>query len=292
MTRFCRCASLGLPIFAALLTIALSSSTASANFPGSNGRIAFLAADTYTVRPDGTDVQPLVKGFGVSWSADGQHVAFARFVGPQRTAIFTMRADGSGERRVTHSQFNEGGPSYSPNGRRLVFDRAGSNRVAIVSVRLDGSGERVLARGLVGEVTYSPTGRRIVYTNGANGAAIWGMRPDGSHKRQLVPPDRGGYSPDYSPDGKHIVFERLSQLYVMRSDGSHRHRLDCGRGASAPQYSPNGRKLVWQGQIGHGRGASSDIFTSSLRCSDTFRVTRYGGPGRGGAYEPSWQPIP
>ena len=270
----------------------LVAAPAGATFPGENGRIAFLAADTYTVRPDGTDIQPLVKGFGASWSADGQHVAFARFVGPSQAAIFTSRADGSHLRRVTHSQFNEGSPSYSPNGRRIVFDRTTPrlNRVVIVSVRVDGSGERILARGFVGEPTYSPTDRRIVYTNGAEGAAIWDMRPDGSHKRQLVPPRRGGYSPDYSPEGKHVVFERNARLRVVRSDGSHLHRLDCGREASSPQYSPNGRKLVWEGEIGHGRGASSDIFTSTLHCTDPFQVTHEAGSG--GAYEPSWQPLP
>ncbi len=264
-----------------------------ATFPGANGLIAFLSTDIHTIRPDGTDDQQIAKGLVGSWSSDGRHFVFSRFVGPQQTAIFTMRADGSNQQRLTHSQFSEGGGYYSPSGRRIVFgrDTSRANRSILVSARSDGSGERILARGVVGGGEYSPNGRRIVYTNSANGVAIWDMRPNGSHKRRLVPPQAGGYGPDYSPDGRHIIFERLAQLYVMRSDGSHRHKLDCGRAASSPQYSPNGRKLVWEGSVGQGRGASSDIFTSTLRCTDPFRVTYYGTAG-GGAFTPSWQPIP
>ncbi len=262
---------------------------AGATFPGANGRIAFLSAGVQTIRPNGSDDQGLARGLEPAWSASGRRVVFARFVSPQGEAIFTMRADGSDLERVTHSRLTEGSPGYSPNGGRIVFGRntPRTNRYKIVSVRSDGSDERVLARGFVQSPEYSPTQRRIVYENAA---AIWDMRPDGSHKRRLVPPQRGGYSPDYSPDGKHIVFERNARLRVVRSDGSHLHRLDCGRAIYSPRYSPNGRKLVWTGRVGHGRGASSDIFTSNLRCTEPFRVTQYADVG--GASEPSWQPLP
>ncbi len=260
-----------------------------ANFPGANGRIAFVSTDIHTILPNGTNDQPLAQGLGGTWSADGRRFLFSRFVGPQQTAIFTMHADGSDQQRVTHSQFTEGPAGYSPNGRHIVFQRntARANRYSIVTARSNGSDEQVLARGFVESPEYSPTQKRIVYENAA---AIWDMRPDGSQKRRLVPSQKGGYSPDYSPDGKHIVFERNARLRVVRSDGSHLHRLDCGRAASSPQYSPSGRKLVWQGEIGHGRGASSDIFTSTLHCTDPFQVTH--DADSGGAYEPSWQPLP
>ncbi len=278
-------------IGAAAAVSLLVAAPAGATFPGANGRIAFLSTDIHAILPNGADDQVLARGLGGTWSADGKHFVFSRFVGPQQT-IFTMRADGSHQQRLTHSQYSEGGGHYSPNGHRIVFTRniQRANPSIILSARSDGSDERVLARGVVAGGVYSPSGRRIVYINGANGAAIWDMRPDGSHKRQLVPPRRGGYSPDYSPDGKHIVFERNARLRVVRSDGSHLHRLDCGRAASSPQYSPSGRKLVWQGEIGHGRGASSDIFTSTLHCTDPFQVTH--DADSGGAYEPSWQPLP
>jgi dipeptidyl aminopeptidase/acylaminoacyl peptidase len=208
-----------------------------------------------------------------------------RWVGPQQAAIFTMRADGSRQRRLTHSQFSEGGPSYSPNGRRIVFGRstARPNQSVTVSMRSDGSDELILARGFAG-AEYSPSGGRIVY--GAR-SAIWKMRPDGSHKRQLTHSTAWDNSPHYSPDGRHIIFQRRGHTLVMRSDGSRLHRIDCGW-----VYSPNGRKFAWTEFIGDKVTYLADIFTSTVHCTDTFRVTYYGDSGRAVDAGPNWQPLP
>src|SRR2546430_119614 len=100
---------------------------AAATYPGANGLIAFGGARGNhlsdrvwidTIRPDGTDIQPLAQGYGPSWSADGRHLLFWRWVGPEgrppRPAIFTMHADGGDLHRVAYSPFPEGGASYSP----------------------------------------------------------------------------------------------------------------------------------------------------------------------------------
>jgi hypothetical protein len=197
---------------------------------------------------------------------------------------------------VTHSQFSEGGAAYSPTGRRIVFGRntARLNRFVIVSMRSDGTDELVLARGRAGGPEYSPNGKRIVFNNASDAndsSAVWKMRPNGSHKRQLTYPSthQGDNTPHYSPDGKHITFVRTGHhhgIYVMRSDGSRLHRVDCGQ-----VYSPNGRKVVWEGMVGDRIAPAGDIFTGTVRCTDRFRVTHYGdsGPGAG---SPAWQPLP
>lgn len=112
---------------------------------GRTGALRSPRAVRSTRSAHGTDDQRLVgSAYGPSWSADGQHIAY---VGPP-SAIYTMRADGSGQRRLTHSRLSEGGPGYSPNGKRIVFTRATpKGRSVVVSVRLDGTDERVLAPG-------------------------------------------------------------------------------------------------------------------------------------------------
>ena len=140
-----------------------------------------------------------------------------------------------------------------------------------------------------------PAGGQIAYvapsrTTGSD--ATWVMRPDGSRKRQLTYPDvrHGDGFPHYSPDGRHIIFNRggggrAPRVFVMRSDGSLLHRVDCGG-----VYSPNGRRITWAGQVGP---YETDIFTSTVRCTDPFRVTHYGDPATTiGAKSPSWQPLP
>lgn len=280
----------------------VTAGSAAATYPGANGRIAFQGARgnqlshqvwINTIRPDGTGIKPLAPGFGPSWSADGRHLLFERWVGQAsvgvaKSAIFTMHADGSDLHRVAYSPFIESGATYTPGGHRILFTRTTQlvdvfDEFAIATMRLDGTDERVVAKGQFGAFGYSPSGGRILF---GNGAVIWDMRPNGSHVRQLT---ASGAEADYSPDGKHISFFHNDEPAVMRADGSHLHPLgDCTQGPAI--YSPNGRRLAWDAHIGPPRSAVADIFTSNLGCSDPFRVTYQA--NLGGAYSPSWQPLP
>jgi Tol biopolymer transport system component len=279
--------SAGLAAFVGTLALAFCASTASATFPGANGRIAFSTATSgniHTIRPDGTNNQLLTSGASPSWSADGHRIAFTRQVDKAQVAIFTMRADGRNVRRVSHGRFSAGAPGYAPNGHRILYERSTSTeQFVIATMRVHGGDERVLARGLVGPAEYSPDGRRIVYVNDN---AIWDMRPDGSHKRQLTHPKGRDFdaAPDYSPDANHIIFQRRpypytsSATYVMRSDGFHIRRVGCGF-----VNSPDGKRVAWVGS----EGDFNDIFTGTTRCTDTRQLTH-----RSFVSGLSWQPLP
>src|SRR5260370_11347675 len=104
-------------------------------------RIAYMVSvmmdgiyQIWTVRPDGTDQRMLIDlgpcerggcSGGLAWSPDGSTLAFHSSRGNPRSpnsAIYTVRADGSGLRRI----FSDGGvePCWSPDGSRIAFYRA------------------------------------------------------------------------------------------------------------------------------------------------------------------------
>lgn len=120
------------------------------------------------------------------WSPDGKSIAFAEEQGgwddPAAYDIWTMRADGSGARRLTRDSlrsdvFRAHEPSWSPDSRRIVFVRDLENKpyeeLVIVSARtgqertLHASGETP-AWGRAG-IAYVADYRRIMLLRPAGG---------------------------------------------------------------------------------------------------------------------------
>jgi Tol biopolymer transport system component len=102
------------------------------------------------------------------------------------------------------------------------------------------------------------------------------MRADGSHKRRVA---RLGSTPDYSPHGKRITFDRKFRgIWVMRADGSHTHRLTMHHGDSDPAFSPNGKRIVFS------RGHPQQIWVMHTNGSHAHPVTH----GRADSSEPDW----
>ena len=195
------------------------------------------------------------------WSTDGTSIAFERAYGPNlrrlTVAIWVANADGTHPRQLTHllpEVSEDHSPSFSPNGRRLVFMRdvhrsRNLDRTSLWTIGVDGKGLRLLYRfpldrpGGGFNARWSPDGSRIVFSDycgfGSSCRAvpefvpqIFSIRPDGTDIQQLTHGSDGGIFPAWSPDGKWIVFLRSvtgsipgcsappRDIYVMRTDGT------------------------------------------------------------------------
>jgi hypothetical protein len=126
---------------------------------------------------DGTDVHSLGQGSLGVWSPDGTRIAFERMNGVCiydlcGIDIYTMAADGSDVRRLTHTATAidyAAVPAWSPDGTRIAFlagDYAGAPELRVMTT--DGA---VVARlGTVGSRgVWSPDGRAIAATTSAPG---------------------------------------------------------------------------------------------------------------------------
>jgi TolB protein len=107
----------------------------------------------YTMRSDGTNVKRISFGEGLYgtpvWSPRGDLIAFTKLY-KNKFYIGVMRSDGSGERLLTENFYQEA-PSWSPNGRVLVFyretpaDNTGKGGGAkLWSIDLTGYNERLI----------------------------------------------------------------------------------------------------------------------------------------------------
>jgi Tol biopolymer transport system component len=137
---------------------------------------------------------------------------------------------------------------------------------------------------------------------------IYAANPDGSHLRRLTHPAPGVTDdlPDWSPDGSHLIFERIYQsntnaptvgdeLMRVDADGTNLRRVgtctdDC-IGNDDPQYSPEGRQIVFI-RVLRVKGGSSFAAGVWLMNSDGSQLRQISRtvPGKSEDHEPSWSP--
>lgn len=119
----------------------------------------------YIMGADGSNVRRVSVGGGSYstpvWSPRGDLIAFTKLVGGQ-FLIGVMKVDGSGERILAGGYHNEG-PTWSPNGRVLMFfreTRGANGGPSIWSVDITGRNERQLrTNGFASDPAWSPLGQ-------------------------------------------------------------------------------------------------------------------------------------
>ena len=242
-------------VFVLALLLLLSAGPARATFPGPNGRIAFadyLSGQIYAVNPDGSALRQLT------------HTGRKGFAG---------------------------NPSWSANGKRLLFERSRNVNTRIWVMRANGSHKHKVAGDAKGfqdfTPAYTPNGRRIVFTRchpePKDVCAIWKMRANGRHKRALTPfvhstkDEHNDFNPSVSPNGRWIAFGRFNaggfaaRVFIMRANGAHAHAVTAAPlEGFEPDWAPSGRRITFTSQAPR---PGSSIFTVRPDGSHLHQVT-------------------
>jgi Tol biopolymer transport system component len=197
---------------------------------------------SYSVRPDGSRLTPLVPGNRevepVAVSRDGSTVAYTD---PLFRWTYVSRADGAGFRRLVPDA--DPHPALSANGKRLAFTVLGESRQGVSIIGTDGRGLRRLATlPSVGTLDWSPDGDALVLGGEGAGSGTVFFQPLRGPRRVLARgPDVGAAR--WSPDGRWIAY-RGKGLYLVRPNGSGRHRIARGDLYSFA-WSPDGKKIAF-----------------------------------------------
>jgi Tol biopolymer transport system component len=238
----------------------------------------------------------------LAWSPDGRTLALelpAKLLGVD---VYTIRSDGTDLRLVAKNAY---GPSWSPDGKRLLLAHALGNqsRVDLVTVRPDGEGAERLARetGGVFSPVWSPTGKRIAFL-GSDGA-LHLIDADGEHQRRFA--GSFGARLSWSPDGLHLAFEirgdapNWGDIGVVDVESGDRRNLTHRPGDdSGPSWSPDGKRIAfladlscaWTGKCNPDweNEGPRELWLMDANGAHLHELTRDGG---GAGYDdPAWQP--
>jgi TolB protein len=154
-------------------------------------------------------------------------------------------------RRLTTHPAIDTAPSYSPDGRQVVFesDRGGSQQLYVMNDDGDNQHRISFSPGRYGTPVWSPRGDLIAFTKIFRGEFHIGvMRPDGSGERLLA---RGFLveGPTWAPNGRVLMFfrenkadaqgkGRNSRLYSIDLTGGNEREVITPVEASDPAWSP------------------------------------------------------
>jgi len=201
---------------------------------------------------------------------------------------------GSNLIRLTSDAEAENFPSWSPDGKRLTYDRD-LNGSAIYVINSDGSGEQRLSPtpGLDTSPSWSADGTQIVYSrlhsapqpNMPPITDIRIMNADGSGDYAVLPNTLFSVEPRWSVNNE-IVFMSLMgggpdlEVYVMHSDGSNLQQLTTVGNNGDPVWSPDGTRITFGSDR---QGAKKvNIFVMNADGSGQEPLTQFSAPYEAG----------
>jgi TolB protein len=150
--------------------------------------------------------------------------------------------------QVTNELGYDGGAWFSPDGKKIVWRASRPKTPEEIADYKD-----LLSKGLV-----APTQMEVFIANA-----------DGSDQKQITHFGQANWAPNFTPDGKHIIFCSNYEyahgfpfnMYLINLDGSGLEKISHSNGFDAfPMFSYDGKKLMFSSNRSSGGGYDINLF--------------------------------
>ena len=211
------------------------------------------------------------------FSPDGKTLAFIRASSRATTDLYLVSPAGGEPQRLTFDNTSIIGHSWTSDGREIVFaSRRGSSIYSLW--RISAAGGALERLPTIGQSVISPVishqGDLLAYTQTLDDQNIWRIELDAAGRgigaTSLISSTLGDNGPDYSPDGRKIVFASNRSgdfgIWVCDNLGANPMQLvNFGPYLTGtPRWSPDGRWIAFDSRSNNsGREGNADIYIVS-----------------------------
>jgi eukaryotic-like serine/threonine-protein kinase len=250
----------------------------------------------------GEESKLVENAFNPAYSPDGQRIAVdASWAGPRR--VWLLDRQGHNPQQVTTDTSEEVAhlaPTWSPDGKKIVFQNRAGTKFDIRVVNLDSKQMNWITNDFLTNIhpSWSPSGRFIYFSSYRSGGInIWRapVKEDGTLNGSLQQVTTGAgqdVEVAVSPDSKRLAYATLRQnADIWRLPVSPQTGLPSGmpeavisttREDSRGAWSPDGNMIAFNSD----RGVDMNIWLFTLADSSTRQLTT----GHGGDFQPNWSP--
>lgn len=287
----------------AVLVVALCSVSFACTLPQ-------LTTEAFTPTATITIVMPTSLPMNLSDLLPGELIIFASDRDGD-SEIYAMKADGSGQVRLTDNEIHDILPVCSPDGERIAFARylvgeSYDHAANIYVMKWNGDDQTLLTpfRGTHLAPRWSPDGQRLVFASTQYGLPdVFVMNADGTNVVRLtdspkevdmhsagLPVDRS-----WSADGQYVVFESSRdgnrEIYIANVETGELMRLtDHSADDGSPTWSPDGRRIAFVSLRNAPKGCcfdcNTEIYVMDSDGGNVVRVTDNSVPDSA----PVWSP--
>jgi TolB protein len=187
-------------------------------------------------------------------------------------------------------------PSFSPDGKRMVYITIMDRREQLFTANADGTGIVQITNDDADheDPAWSPDGKTIAFVYIKDKAeVIYLMNVDGTDMRQLTPDNVRTIHPNWSPDGSRLAYctdddlapphKNDSDILVIDIATRKISTLITGGVNTYPAWSPDGKHIAFRRMLGE---MNSEVFIANADGTEARNLTNH--PAFDGW--PSWSP--
>jgi Tol biopolymer transport system component len=243
--------------------VTFTPTTSTASIPDLVGKIAFVAVGKqngiFVINADGSNMRQVraggvfVRSIHLSWSPDGNRIAFNDSPGPYNSIqIYDLNIDDGTITQITTGPHHKLDVSWSPDGKYLAYIEQGETQNNIVVVNADGAQPLKLTYGgFDSHPTWSPDGNLIAYIHYpdlSSSSKLYVVDANGANIHKITDFPVALYNLAWSPDGSQIALvsgEECGRVYTVEIATGNLKALSNQDCAKDPTWSPNSAYIAY-----------------------------------------------